>query len=84
MCSLPRETAPANVQYHKRPCTACPMSLTEHCVVTRQPQTSEELNRMIDVVAGSCAEQYRYCGTDPEVVRRLIEAGCKKQCDALV
>jgi len=23
-------------------------------------------------------------GNDPEILRRLVEAGCRKQCDALV
>jgi hypothetical protein len=39
---------------------------------------------MIEVVAGSCVEAYRYCGTDPEILRRLVEAGCREHCDALV
>ena len=59
------------------------MSLREHCVVTRQPETPEEFDRMIEVVAGSCVEAYRYCGTEPEILRRLVEAGCRAQCDAL-
>jgi hypothetical protein len=83
-CSLPTETAPENIRYHERPCTSCPASLAEHCVVTRQPETAEELNRMIEVVRGSCVEAYRYCGTDLEILRRLVEAGCREQCDALV
>ena len=83
-CSLPTELAPENIRYHERPCTSCPTSLSEHCVVTRQPETPEELDRMIEVVAGSCVEAYRYCGSDPEILCRLIEAGCREQCDALV
>jgi hypothetical protein len=83
-CSLPTETAPENIRYHQRPCTSCATSLTEHCVVTRQPETPEEVDRMIEVVAGSCVEAYRYCGTDPGILRRLVEAGCGEQCDALV
>lgn len=83
-CSLPTETAPENIRYHERPCTSCPTSLIEHCVVTRQPETPEELDWMIAVVAGSCVAAYRYCGTDPEILRRLVEAGCREHCDALV
>src|SRR3954468_7861371 len=59
-CSLPTETAPENIRYHERPCTSCPTSLTRHCVVTRQPETAEELDRKIEVVAGSCVDAYRY------------------------
>ena len=83
-CSLPTETAPDNITYHQRPCTSCSSSLIEHCLVTRQPETPSELDRMIVVVAGSCVNAYRYCGTDPEILRRLIEAGCRHHCDALI
>jgi hypothetical protein len=83
-CSLPTETAPENIRYHERPCTSSPTSLTHHCVVTRQPETAEELDRMIEVVASSCVAAYRYCGSDPDILRRLVEAGCRDQCDALV
>jgi hypothetical protein len=78
-CSLPVETAPENVKYHESPCEGCP----DHCYVHRQPQTEEEIEWMIEVVAGSCIAAYRYCGTDPEILRRLVEAGCGEQCDAL-
>src|SRR4051794_10817397 len=83
-CSLPTETAPENIRYHERACTSCPTSLTDHCVVIRQPETADELDCMIDVVRRSCVEAYCYCGTDPEILRRLVEAGCREQCDALV
>jgi hypothetical protein len=83
LCSLPTETAPANIRDHERSCTSCPSELTEHCVVIRQPETPEELDRMIEVVARSCVAAYRYCGTDPEILRRLVDAGCREQCDAL-
>ena len=83
-CSLPTETAPENIRYHERPCMSCPTSLTEHCIVTRQPETAEELDGMIEVVRGSCVAAYRYCGTDAEILHRLVEAGCRQHCDALV
>jgi hypothetical protein len=83
-CSLPVETAPENIRYHERPCTSSPSTLIHHCLVVRQPETAEELDQMIEVVAGSCVEAYRYCGTDPEILRSLVEAGRKEQCDALV
>ena len=83
-CSLPVETAPETIRYHERLCATCPETRIEHCFVSRQPETSDEIDRMIEVVAGSCVAAYRYCGTDPEILRRLIEAGCDEQCDALV
>jgi hypothetical protein len=39
---------------------------------------------MIEVVAGSCVAAYRYCGTDSEILRRLVEAGCRERFDVLV
>src|SRR5579871_3919628 len=83
-CSLPTETAPENIRYHQRACTSCSTSSLDHCFVTRQPETPEELQHMIEVVVGSCVAAYRYCGTDPEILRRFVEAGCGEQCDALV
>jgi len=82
-CSLPVETAPKTVKYHETPCEGCPEERADHCYVSRQPETPEEIDRMIDVVAGSCIAAYRYCGTDPEILRRLVKAGCKERCDAL-
>ena len=82
-CSLPVQTTPEHIKYHKSPCGSCSESRVEHCVVIRQPETAEEIARMIEVVAGSCVAAYRYCGTDPEILRRVVKAGCKEQCDAL-
>jgi len=83
-CSLPVETAPENVEYHERPCASAVDGFINHCLVVRQPETPEELDRMIEVVAGSCVEAYRYCGTDPDILQRLVQAGCRGRCDALV
>lgn len=83
-CSLPVDTAPEMIRYHERPCEGCPDGNTHHCLVTRQPATREEIEQMIEVVAGSCVQAYRYCGTDPKILRRLKQLGCAEQCDALV
>ena len=83
-CSLPVGTAPETIRYHDKPCARCPEGCPDHCYVSRQPETPEEISRMLEVVAGSCIAAYRYCGTDPGILRRLVEAGCKEQCDALI
>ena len=82
-CSLPVETAPETIKYHEKPCTTRPEMRFDHCFVSRQPETPEEIDRMIEVIACSCVQAYRYCGTDPGILRRLVEAGCSEQCDAL-
>ncbi len=84
LCSLPVETAPRTIRYHETPCEDCSKRLPDHCFVSRQPETPEEIDRMIEVVAGSCIAAYRYCGSDPDIIRRLVKAGCRDQCDALV
>jgi hypothetical protein len=83
-CSLPTETAPETIRYHKRPCDGCPGENLDHCVIHRQPETAEEIERMIEVVNCSCVAAFRYCGTDPDILHRLVEAGCAEQCDALL
>ena len=83
-CSLPVEIAPETISYHQRPCTDCPKTDSDHCRVYRQPETTAEIDRMLEVVASSCVAAYRYCGTNPEILRRLIKLGCKEQCDVLV
>src|SRR5207245_6999162 len=82
-CSLPVQTSPETIKYHMTPCAGCPEGAADHCYVSRQPETPEELARMIEVVAGSCIAAYRYCGTDPNILSRLVAAGCKEQCEAL-
>jgi hypothetical protein len=87
-CSLPVEMAPETIKYHTIPCRLAaglpPEPCADHCFVSRQPETPEEIDRMIQVVTHSCIAAYRYCGTDPDILRRLTEAGNAEQCDALV
>ncbi len=67
-------------------CTACdvPFDLTpemfaydsdNHCYVKRQPNTENELDRMIRTVLSSELECIRYRGDDKNVLRRLAESG---------
>src|SRR5258706_11478969 len=73
-CSLPVEIAPETIKYLETPCESCPEGCPDHCYVSRQPETAEEVDRMIEVVAGSCIAAHRYCGTDPAILHRLVEA----------
>jgi len=81
ICSLPVEIAPETIKYQKIPCESCPEGWPDHCFVSRQPETPEEIDSMIAVVAGSCVAAHRYCGTDPVILHRLMEVGCAEQCD---
>lgn len=43
------------------------------CYFKRQPQTREEHNRAFQAASVSCCGAVRYCGSDPELVRRMRE-----------
>lgn len=58
--------------------------LDEHgCVFVRQPTTAAETERAIGAIESSCCGDLRYGGTDPAILRRLLEAGYHSQCDAV-
>ena len=86
LCSLPVDTAPANITWSAELLQrghgygTCP----SHCRVERQPQTPEELTCVIEAAQGSCVQAIRYCGTDPEILARFRAAGLSSLCDALV
>ncbi|HEX4505260.1 MAG TPA: ferredoxin [Alphaproteobacteria bacterium] len=52
-----------------------------HCVVAKQPQTPENMDRTFRAVASAEADCIRYRGTDPEIARRLVEMGHGSLCD---
>jgi hypothetical protein len=83
LCGLPPETAPENIgwdePFQRNGCGGCP----NHCRVARQPATAAEAERLIQAAAGSCVEAIRYCGTDPEILRRFRKQGLERLCDAL-
>jgi Na+-translocating ferredoxin:NAD+ oxidoreductase RNF subunit RnfB len=84
LCALPPETAPENIswdeQFQRSGCVGCP----NHCRVEKQPETPEELERIIEAACGSCIEAIRYCGTDPKILAKFRESGNEKLCDAIV
>lgn len=83
LCAVPPETAPDNIkwdaEFHRGGRAGCP----NHCRVERQPQTPDEVARVIEATCGSCVEALRYCGTDPEILARFRERGLERLCDAL-
>lgn len=80
ICALPIETAPDNFGWDcPAECSDCPDS----CHIKKQPENDAELSSMLEVMRCSEVENIRYCGTDPEVLRRLQEAGFARLCDAL-
>lgn len=49
--------------------------------MTRQPESPDELERMLRVIRGQDLGCIRYRGTDKQVLRRLAEAGEDGHCD---
>lgn len=82
-CDLPPITAPSNITFDEKHlssnCEGCP----NHCRVSKQPETDEELELMIEAACGSCVEAIRYCGTDALTLARFRHLGEAKLCDAL-
>jgi hypothetical protein len=52
-----------------------------HCYFRKQPETSQEIGQAVKAVAGSCCGALRYCGSDPEIIQKLKDAGCKEAID---
>jgi len=71
-CDLPRATAPDMFRYN---------DAGDHCYIYKQPETEEELRRMVEVAACSEVGCIRYRGRDKRVLRLLKESGCANNCD---
>ncbi len=55
-----------------------------HCYVKRQPETPEDLDRMLRAVHGSEVECIRYRGAEKDVLRRMAEGNLRHLSDAAV
>jgi 4Fe-4S single cluster domain of Ferredoxin I len=71
-CGVPHATAPDHFAD----------SADGSCYVTRQPESPDELERMLRVIRGQDLGCIRYRGTDPQILRRLGDADSADQCDA--
>jgi hypothetical protein len=52
-----------------------------HCYFRKQPGTSQEIEQALSAVEGSCCGALRYRGSDPEIIQKLKDAGCKGAID---
>ncbi|HUS14557.1 MAG TPA: ferredoxin [Chloroflexia bacterium] len=71
-CLAAHQTAPEMMGYDEA---------EGHCFVRRQPSGPHETYRALCAVWCSEVAAIRYAGNDPEVLRRLGEAGLAQQCD---
>ena len=77
ICGLPPETAPQSISYD------CDCKGPKSCRFVKQPETQEELDRVLEAMWGSCVEALRYRGTDAEILRQIINQGLSHLADAL-
>ena len=77
MCGVPHAEAPALfgglTKNGKR--------TQEQCFVKKQPETGEELNQMINVMATQDLDCIRYSGSDQNIKARIIGEGEGNQID---
>jgi len=52
-----------------------------HCYFKKQPQTPDELSRVISAMQVSCISGLRYGGRNEEILKRLYESGLADECD---
>jgi hypothetical protein len=74
MCMMPEVEAPELMGFDQE---------AWNCYFKRQPSTPNELAHAIAAVASSEIQGLRYAGNDPEVLRRLVDAGASDCCDRL-
>ena len=76
-CGVPHHVAPELIEWDRdlegRP---------DHCYFRKQPATAVELIHAVKAIEGSCCGALRYCGSDPEIIQKLKEAGCGNAIDS--
>lgn len=73
LCDIPRTEAPEL------------FALTEnedHCFVSRQPQTEDEISQMLSAIACAELKCIHYRGRDPAIISRLSAMGEMDVCDS--
>ena len=72
LCDLPRTLAPDMFKYNEA---------KDHCYVYKQPESKDQLCRMVQAVASAELACIRYRGCDKHVLRLLKKQGALNQCD---
>jgi hypothetical protein len=73
ICGAPESVAPDLIGFHEDPSGT---DAESHCYFKKQPQTPEEIDRAVKAVRANCCGCYWYAGSDPEVKKKLRNAGC--------
>lgn len=56
---------------------------SEHCFVRKQPTSTDEVDRMFEVIACAELDCIRYAGSDRAILTRLCASGHQDLCDNL-
>jgi Na+-translocating ferredoxin:NAD+ oxidoreductase RNF subunit RnfB len=83
ICGTPPLAAPKNVTWSKQTLSGGRKNCPSHCRVERQPETPEEIDQLIKAACVSCVQAIRYCGTDPIILQKFVEAHAEGLCDVL-
>jgi hypothetical protein len=73
MCMMPEVEAPELMGFDQE---------QGNCYFKKQPTTPEEISHAISAVANSEIQGLRYAGSEPDILRRLVDAGAAECCDA--
>jgi hypothetical protein len=75
-CGVPHHFAPELMEWERDA-----GGRRAHCYFRKQPETALELIHAVKAVEGSCCGAVRYRGSNPEIIQKLKDAGCKNALD---
>ena len=78
LCDVPMIEAPGLFTY-----ATGEDGIPDHCYVSRQPANDSELDKMVSAIQCAELQCIRYRGSDPALLKRLVDAGEAAICDAI-
>lgn len=78
LCDVPRTIAPNLFTYSGR------TDGYDYCYVSKQPEDSNELKAMLEVIQCAELQCIHYRGTDPEIISRIRAMGEIAVCDTVI
>jgi hypothetical protein len=78
LCGVPQAIAPNLFSTPEQ------SSMAGHCYVRRQPANENELNQILDTIAGAELQCIRYAGTEHSIQSRIVATGDSAVCDNLL
>jgi hypothetical protein len=78
LCDVPRTIAPNLFTYAGR------TDGYDHCYVSKQPENSDELKAILEVIQCAELQCIHYRGTDPEIINQIRTMGEIAVCDTVI